>query len=172
MPTDHHAAAAASSGDRPRRWAFALVCLTYGTATVGEQLLSPLFPTARRDLGLTTGQGGVAFAVLAVSINGYRTWKRGGTPDRTRWIDCHMRAQIRANHAELQGAYGSTRIVRELRTRRFSASKHRPERLMRGNGILARSKRRDKATTDSKHGLPVAENLLARNFTPTAPSPV
>ena len=66
MPTDHHAAAAASSGDRPRRWAFALVCLTYGTATVGEQLLSPLFPTARRDLGLTTGQGGVAFAVLAV----------------------------------------------------------------------------------------------------------
>ena len=111
-------------------------------------------------------------AVLAVSINGYRTWKRGGTPDRTRWIDCHMRAQIRANHAELQGAYGSTRIVRELRTRRFSASKHRPERLMRGNGILARSKRRDKATTDSKHGLPVAENLLARNFTPTAPSPV
>lgn len=68
MPTDHHAAAAASSGDRPRRWAFALVCLTYGTATVGEQLLSPLFPTARTDLGLTTGQGGVAFAVLAVSI--------------------------------------------------------------------------------------------------------
>ena len=38
--------------------------------------------------------------------------------------------------------------------------------------IYARHKRRYKVTTDSKHGLPVAENLLARNFTPTAPNQV
>ena len=43
---------------------------------------------------------------------------------------------------------------------------------MRDNGIHARHKRRYKVTTDSKHGLPVAENLLARNFTPTAPNPL
>ncbi len=40
------------------------------------------------------------------------------------------------------------------------------------NGIYARHKRRYKVTTDSKHGLPVAENLLARNFMPTAPNQV
>ena len=43
---------------------------------------------------------------------------------------------------------------------------------MRDNGIHARQKRRYKVTTDSKHGLSVAENLLARNFTPAAPNQV
>jgi len=41
--------------------------------------------------------------------------------------------------------------------------------LMRRNGIRARHKRRFKATTASKHSLPVAPNLLDRNFTPAAP---
>ena len=110
--------------------------------------------------------------VLGVSISGYRAWMRGGTPDRKRLSDSQMLALIRAIHAELKGAYGSPRMVRELRARDFSASKARVERLMRDNGIHARHKRRYKVTTDSKHGLPVAENLLARNFTPTAPNQV
>ena len=41
---------------------------------------------------------------------------------------------------------------------------------MREDGIRARHKRRYKVTTDLKHSLPVAENLLARNFTPAAPN--
>ena len=110
--------------------------------------------------------------VLDVSISGYRAWKRGGVPDRKRLTDSQMLVLIRAIHAELKGAYGSPRMVRELRARGFSASKGRVERLMRDNGIHARHKRRYKVTTDSKHGLPVAENLLARNFTPTAPNQV
>lgn len=81
-------------------------------------------------------------------------------------------ALIRAIHAELKGAYGSPRMVRELRARGFSASKDRVERLMRENGIRARHKRRFKTTTDSKHALPVAGNLLDRNFMPSAPSRV
>ena len=68
--------------------------------------------------------------------------------------------------------YGSPRRVRELRDRGFPASKGRVERLMRAHGIRARHQRRYKATTDSKHGLPVAENLVARHFTPTAPNQV
>jgi hypothetical protein len=63
-------------------------------------------------------------------------------------------------------------MVLELRDRGFSAGKERVERLMRENGIRARHKRRYKVTTDSKHGLPVAENLLDRNFTPEAPNQV
>ena len=106
--------------------------------------------------------------VLDVSISGYRAWKRGGTPARKRLTDVQTLAVIRAIHAELKGAYGSPRMVRELRLRGFTACKERVERLMRENGIRARHKRRYKVTTDSTHGLPVAANLLDRNFTPAA----
>jgi transposase InsO family protein len=51
-----------------------------------------------------------------------------------------------------------------------AAGKKRVERLMRENGIKARHKRRFKATTDSKHSLPMAPNLLGRSFTPAAPN--
>ena len=110
--------------------------------------------------------------VLNVSVSGYRAWRRGGTPDRKRLTDAQMLAVIEAIHAELKGAYGSPRMIRELRLRGFKAGKERVERLMRENSIRARHKRRYKVTTDSKHGLPVAENLLARNFTPDAPNQV
>ena len=46
------------------------------------------------------------------------------------------------------------------------------ERLRRENGIRGRHKRRFKATTDSRHHLPVAGNRLARDFTPSAPNQV
>ena len=88
--------------------------------------------------------------VLDVSISGYRAWKRGGRPDRQRLTDAQMLALIQAIHTELKGAYGSPRMMRELRTRGFPASKERVERLMRENGIHARHK----VTTDSKHGFP------------------
>jgi putative transposase len=77
---------------------------------------------------------------------------------------------IRAIHAEFKGAYGSPRIVRELRQRGYTASKERVERLMREHGICARHKRRYRVTTDSKHSLPIAPNLLDRNFAPAAPN--
>ena len=81
-----------------------------------------------------------------------------------------MLALIRAIHEALKGAYGSPRMVRELRGRGFPASKPRVERLMREHGIRARHKRRYKVTTDSTHHLPVAANLLNRDFTPSAPN--
>jgi putative transposase len=107
---------------------------------------------------------------LNVSVSGYRAWKRGGSPKRKRLTDTQMLTLIRAIHKELKGAYGSPRMVRELRGRGFPASKARVERLMRNNGIRARHKRRYKATTDSKHSRPVAANLLDRNFAPQAPN--
>jgi predicted MFS family arabinose efflux permease len=56
------------TSDRPRWGSFTLVCLAYLVATTGEQLLSPVYPAARRDLGLSVGQGGIVFALLTVSI--------------------------------------------------------------------------------------------------------
>ncbi len=49
-----------------------------------------------------------------------------------------MVALIQAIHAEFKGAYGSPRMVRELRTRGYPASKERVERLMQENGIKAK----------------------------------
>lgn len=109
---------------------------------------------------------------LDVSISGYRAWKRGGRRSHRRLTDAQLLELVRAIHAQFKGAYGSPRMVDELRGRGFPASKARVERLMRDNGIRARHKRRYRATTDSKHHLPVAENLLNRHFTPAAPNQV
>ncbi len=111
-------------------------------------------------------------ATLGVSISGYQAWQGGGTPNRKRLTELQMLTLIRAIHAEFKGAYGSPRMAVEIRGRGFPASKERVERLMRENNIRARHKRRFKATTDSKHSLPVAPNLLDRKFTPTAPNKV
>jgi transposase InsO family protein len=107
---------------------------------------------------------------LSVSLSGYRAWKRGGSARRKRLTDAQLLALIRAIHKEIKGAYGSPRMVRELRARGIPASKPRVERLMREHAIRGRHKRRYKATTDSKHTLPIAENLLDRNFAPDAPN--
>jgi putative transposase len=109
---------------------------------------------------------------LEVSVSGYRAWKRGGQRRQQRLTDAQLLELIRAIHAQFKGAYGSPRMVDELRGRGFPASKARVERLMRAHGIRARHKRRYQATTDSKHSLPVAENLLDRNFRPEAPNRV
>jgi putative transposase len=80
--------------------------------------------------------------VLDVSLSGYRAWKRGGSPERKRLTDTQMLALIRSIHVEFRGAYGSPRMVRELRARGFGACKARVERLMHDHGIRARHKRR------------------------------
>jgi transposase InsO family protein len=108
---------------------------------------------------------------LGVSISGYRAWKRGSISDRKRLSAGQSLALIRAIHAEVKGAYGSPRMVRELRQRGYTASKGRVERQMREHGIRARHKRRYRVT-DSTHGIPVAPNLLNRNFAPAAPNEV
>jgi putative transposase len=110
--------------------------------------------------------------VLAVSASGYRAWRRGGVPDSGRLSDAQAVALMKAIHAEVNGAYGSRRMHRELQGRGHRIGLARVERLMRDNGIRARHKRRYKATTDSKHSMPVADNLLQRNFTPEAPNRV
>lgn len=53
---------------RPQWGAFALVCLAYLGVTVGEQALSPVMPDVSSELGLSEGQSGLAFGLLALSI--------------------------------------------------------------------------------------------------------
>ena len=110
--------------------------------------------------------------LLGVSVSGYRAWARGGSPTRTWLTDVQLVAVLRAIHAELKGAYGSPRMLRELHARGIPASKERVERLMRENGLRARHKRRYKVTTDSRHTLPIAPDRVARDFAPPAPNRV
>src|SRR5262249_19295176 len=65
--------------------------------------------------------------------------------------------------------YGSPRVRAELQARGVRTSKRRVERLMQRQGLCARRKRKLTRTTDSRHKLPVAPNLLGRNFTALAP---
>lgn len=101
--------------------------------------------------------------VLSVSTSGFADWKSCDGP--TRWLpDEQLLALIRSIHAEVKGSYGSPRMLEELKARGFPASKGRVRRLMQAHGIRARHKHRYKATTNSMHKLPVADNLLDRQF--------
>jgi len=80
--------------------------------------------------------------------------------------------QIRKIHHESRYTYGSPRMYRELRKRGFKCNRKRVIRLMQINGIRARMKRRYKATTDSSHRNPVAENLLNQKFDVAEPNMV
>ena len=68
-----------------------------------------------------------------------------------------------------RGAYGSPRVHEELKAAGFDVSRKRVARLMAELGLEGRRKRRFKATTDSKHDMPIAENILDRNFEVDAP---
>jgi putative transposase len=107
---------------------------------------------------------------LHVSASGFKAWRSGGKRRAERLTDVQLLALMRAIQAEVKGAYGSPRMHEELRERGHRVSKSRVERVMRENGMRARHKRRWKATTDSKHALPVAPNLIARDFAPARPN--
>jgi transposase InsO family protein len=101
---------------------------------------------------------------LSVSPSGYYAWR--SRPDSRRKIaNRALLVDIRRVHAQHQERYGARRIHAELRGAGQTVSRKRVERVMRQHGIRARGPRRYRVcTTDSKHCLPVAENLLDQNF--------
>lgn len=111
--------------------------------------------------------------VLGVSPSGYyERERRDGQPSPGRLSDDALLVHIKAIHAEVRGEYGWPRIWKELLARGIRVGKDRVQKLMQQHGIKARGKRKFIATTDSNHGLPVAENLLNREFQPTTPNAV
>jgi putative transposase len=121
----------------------------------------------------------VSCAVLDISASGYfEHWQRkdSSKPSKPnahkRISDEALLVHIRAIHAEVKREYGWPRMWKELLARGIRVGKERVRLLMKRHGIHARSKRKFVATTDSKHKLPIAQNLLDRNFTPEAPNQV
>ena len=80
--------------------------------------------------------------------------------------------QIRAIHAETKRRYGSRKMHRALGRAGTHVNHKRVTRLMQQNGLVSRrfKRRRFKVTTDSNHGLPVAPNVLNREFTADRPN--
>jgi len=113
--------------------------------------------------------------VLGVSASGYRQHvaRRKKILTRRHLSETALLVEIRAVYNEARGAYGWPRVWRQLKAHGVRVGKRRVELAMRQNGLRGRGKRRFRvSTTDSNHTLPIAPNLLARNFTVAAPNTV
>ncbi len=112
--------------------------------------------------------------VLGVSVAGYHEHiaRRLTVARRRHLSDEALLVYIRAVFAAHRGAYGWPRVWRQLRAEGVRVGKLRVQQLMQRHGIRARGKRQFRVTTDSRHGLPIAPNLLNRSFTVAAPNRV
>lgn len=104
--------------------------------------------------------------VLAVSASGYYAW-RSRKPSSRLQRRHHFDAQVRASFEQRRAREGAPRLARRLgRARRQVAES------LRRQGLRAKAARKFKATTNSAHALPVADNLLQQDFTALAPNQV
>lgn len=109
--------------------------------------------------------------VLQVSPGGYYTWRdRPASAGQQRREA--LAGDIQAIHQEVKERYGSPRLHAELVARGQRCCVNTVAKLMRQHGIAARTKRTFRSTTDCNHELPVAENLLDRQFEPAAANQV
>jgi putative transposase len=109
--------------------------------------------------------------VIGVKRSPYYDWKiRGGKvigPE-----ELVLRRCMKALFAESRQSLGSRRMSKTLAEEGFVIGRYRARRLMKAMGLVVKAKRKYKVTTDSKHRLPVAENVLNRAFSPAAPNQV
>lgn len=84
--------------------------------------------------------------------------------------DAELQREIQEIYEEGRGNYGSPRVHDELGKRGFNLSRKRVIRLMNRLGLKAKTAKKFKVTTDSRHTLPIAPNLLERDFCPAGPN--
>jgi putative transposase len=109
--------------------------------------------------------------LLNVSRSGFYSWLRRPESRRSR-ENRALEDKIRVYHAASHGIYGSPKIHKDLTDDGIKCGKNRVARIMREAGIRSRIKKKFKATTNSKHNLPVAPNLLNQDFTVKGPGRV
>ncbi len=108
---------------------------------------------------------------LEVRPAGYYRW-RGRKPSSRTEENERLVEKIKAAHAESRAIYGSPKIHRRLQQAGERVNHKRVARLMREHGITAKRVKKFKRTTDSRHTLPVADNVLARDFRAARPNQV
>jgi transposase InsO family protein len=109
--------------------------------------------------------------VFEVSKSGYYTWLKRA-PSKRSQDNARLEVAIKAAHMRTRQSYGPERLRDELADDGFPAGVGRIKRLRKQMGIRCKQTRKFKATTNSNHGLPVAENLLQQNFSTDRPRQV
>lgn len=112
---------------------------------------------------------GVLCKALEVSRPGYYA-HASRPPSKRAERDVALGAKIAAIHAESGKRYGSPRVHDELREDGERVSRKRVCRLMKERDLRGKRRRRFRVTTQSDHDMPIAPNLLARDFTASAPN--
>jgi len=108
--------------------------------------------------------------VLSVSASGFYAWLNR-RPSQRAVANQNLLQDIRRIHWDSHKRYGSPRVCATLRAEGRRVSRRRVANLMRLNDLQAITKRRVRViTTDSRHNLPVAPNVIDRNFGALAPN--
>jgi putative transposase len=107
--------------------------------------------------------------VFGVSRSGFYTWANC-KPSQRAQDDTRLKVAIKAVHEQSRQTYGPLRMQPELEAQGFAAGRDRIIRLRHELALRCKQKRKFKATTNSNHDLPVAENLLNQTFAPTRPN--
>lgn len=108
-----------------------------------------------------------ACRALDISRSGYYTvQQRQARPATMCTASLHLQAAFTASGK----TYGSRRLQASLARQGMRAGRYRVRRLMKQHGLQTVWKRKSMHTTDSKHDLPVADNILNRAFQPAKPN--
>jgi putative transposase len=101
--------------------------------------------------------------VLRIAPSAYYDWEGEQQCDHE-VRDEQLLLEVRRIFAQFRRRFGAPRVHRELLREGVGVSRKRVARLMREAGLRAKTVRKYKPTTDSNHSLPVAPNLLKRDF--------
>jgi putative transposase len=108
---------------------------------------------------------------LTTSRSAFYAWEAADEGARATGDRCLL-VRIQAAHAESRGTYGSPRVLAALRRDGVAIGRRRVARLMRANGLAGVPCRRFRKTTDSEHSLPIAPNIVDRDFSADEPNQV
>jgi putative transposase len=97
--------------------------------------------------------------VLGISRSGYYLWVKE-RERRQQGQTTFLLVKIKESYEKSRHTYGSRRIAADLRAEGINIGPNKVARIMRDNGIKAKTKRKYKVTTNSRHSLPIAPNLL------------
>jgi len=116
---------------------------------------------------------GMLCRVLGVSQSGFHAW-RGRAPSPRATTRARLKLAALAAHQRTRATYGAARLQHELAADGFRCSLGTLRRVRRELGLrcVQRKRRYRVQTTDSSHALPVAENLLAQDFTVKHPDEI
>jgi transposase InsO family protein len=110
--------------------------------------------------------------VFGVSKSGYYAWLLR-RPSKRQEESARLETIIKAAHERGRGTYGPERLQEELaKVDGVNIGRGKLKRVRRKLGIRCKQVRKFKATTNSRHKLPIANNLLEQNFASNRPGEI